>query len=327
MSPGFELNDIGYMQIADQVKNTNDLSYFITQPKGVLRSFNTSLTNNNYWDYGFNYLYSHFTLSANSQFLNKWSLNAHVCHFSETNDTHILRGGNSMMVPEKTHGQLQISSDYSKKAAFTLTSFLEHGGEDSEQYWYIQPSFTIQPFTILKFSLSANYTSNENELQYVTRINNKEDIRYILGKINQQTVSATFKVDYHITPELSFQYYGSPFFTVGNYSNFKWINNPLADSYNRRFETLYTTLSTANEYSTSDGMVFNNPDFSFTQFRSNLVFRWEYLPGSKLYLVWSNEKTLYKEQSGAKMSDAFSGFGKAFSNNIFLVKLNYWFTL
>lgn len=327
LSPGLELNDLGYMQIADQIKNTNDLSYFITQPKGVLRSFNAALTNNNYLDYSLKYLYSHVAASVSLQFLNKWSISTHVCQFSNTLDTHILRGGNSMMTPEKTHGQLAISSDYSKKAAFTITSFMEQGGEKSEKYWYVIPSFTIQPITILKFSISANYTNNKNELQYVTAVSDNENTRYILGRIDQQILSATFKVDYHITPELSFQYYGSPYFTTGNYSNFKWINNPLADKYNDRFELLNTSLTTQNEYTTSDGMAFSNPDFSFTQFRSNLVFRWEYKPGSKLYLVWSNEKTLYQEFASATMNDALSGFKKAVSNNIFLVKLNYWFTL
>jgi hypothetical protein len=327
LSPGLELNDLGYMQLADQVKNTNEVSYFITQPKGVLRSFNASLGNNNYWDYAFNFLNSHFVSSVSGQFLNKWSVNGHVCHFPEATDTRILRGGYSMKIPTKTHGQVKVSSDYSRKVAFTVTSFLEKGGESTSTHWNIEPSLTVQPITILKFSFSANYSENHNELQYVTALEPTTDARYILGKIDQQTFTATIKVDYHITPELSFQYYGSPFFTVGNFSNFKWVNNPLADQYNDRFEQLNATLSDQNEYSTSDGMGFDNPDFSFTQFRSNLVFRWEYMPGSKLFVVWANEKTLYQQMAGVKLDDAFTGFGKAISNNIFLIKLNYWFTL
>jgi len=326
-SPGLELNDLGFMHLADQVKNSNEVSYFITQPKGIFRSLNASFSEYNYWDYALTFLYSHFSSSFSGQFLNKWSVNAHVCHFTNSLDTRILRGGYAMNMPHKTHGSLKLSSDYSKKAGFSIFSYYESAAENSLSSFTIEPSVSFQPITILKFSLSANYSTNNNELQFVTAQKNEKIDYRILGKIDQQTLSATFKIDYHISPEVSFQYYGSPYFTAGNYSNFKWVNNPTADIYSNRFETLNTTLSSQNEYSTSDGITFENPDFSFTQFRSNLVFRWEYLPGSKLYVVWSNERTLYQQQAGAKIEDVFSGFQNAISNNILLIKLNYWFTL
>ncbi|MFO7369224.1 MAG: DUF5916 domain-containing protein, partial [Bacteroidales bacterium] len=72
---------------------------------------------------------------------------------------------------------------------------------------------------------------------------------------------------------------------------------------------------------------FRNPDFNFYQFRSNLVFRWEYKPGSQIYLVWSNDKTEYLNPGGYaihNMADRISG---AAPNNIFLVKFSYWFSL
>jgi hypothetical protein len=257
------------------------------------------------------------------QFLNKWSVSAHICYFPNSIDNYMLRGGEAMKIPAKIHGTIGLSSDYSRKAAFSVNTFYEAGNNKSLKDYYINSSFTYQPFNILKFSLSLNYTVNQNELQYVGKMNSS----YFLGKIDQQTLSATFRIDYNINPELSVQYYGSPFISTGSFSNFKWVNNPKAETYENRFIILNPILSSENKYVTSDGFTFSNPDFNFTQFRSNLVFRWEYLPGSKLYFVWSNEQTLYQSVSSKKIKDAFSGFGSAISKNIFLVKLNYWFSL
>jgi hypothetical protein len=328
-SPGLELNDIGYMSISDHVKNVNTVSYFINQPKGIFRSFNSSFTQTNYLNTAFDYLSSQFTVYLYGQFLNKWALEGHVCEFPNSLDTRILRGGGAMKIPAKTHCDLKIGSDNSKKTAFSIYAFTESGSENSSLTTTLNTSFTYQPFNILKFSISVNYTSNDNELQYVEDVSNKNysmNQPYVLGKIYQETLGATFRIDYNINPELSLQYYGSPYFTAGNYSSFKLIDNPLADKYSNRFTLLEPVLSTENVYTTGD-LLFKNPDFSFAEFRSNLVFRWEYKPGSKLFLVWSNEKTIYKTVSNAGIGDAFSSLSNAFSNNLFMVKLNYWFSL
>jgi len=321
-SPGLELNDIGFMQVADQIKNVNEVSYFINQPKGIFRSLNAFITQSNYWDYSFNYLYSQFTPYFSGQFLNKWKVNAHICYFPNSVDTRILRGGEAMKMPSKIHGAAGINSDYSKKAAFSVNAFYEQANHKSLKDYSIISSVTYHPFNILKFYLSLSYTNNQNELQYVDDTQNNK-----LGRIDQNTLSATFRVDYNITPLLSVQYYGSPYVSIGNFSNFKWVNNPKAEQYDERFQLLNAVLTTGNQYVTPEGFSFSNPDFIYTQFRSNLVFRWEYLPGSKLYFVWSNEQTLYETTSMATSKEAFTSFGNATSKNIFLVKLNYWFSL
>jgi len=328
-SPGLELNDLGYMSISDQIKNINVVSYFINQPKGILRSFNTSFTQTNYWNYNFDFLNSQFTYYIYGQFLNKWAVEGHTCFFTNTLDTRILRGGEAMKTPAKSHADFKISSDNSKKAAFSLYAFTETGGEKSSRTQTITPTFTYQPINILKLSFSASYTSSTNELQYIEDVECKDlssSQASILGKIYQETLGATFRVDYNITPELSLQYYGSPYISVGSYSNFKLIDNPQAENYTDRFTALNPELSAENTYTTGN-LSFKNPDFSFAQFRSNLVFKWEYLPGSKLFLVWANERTLYQTISDASISKTYRSLGNAFSGNIFMVKLNYWFSL
>jgi len=324
-SPGLDLNDIGYMQTADMLKNTNEISYFISETKGKLRQFNAGFTQLNNWDYARNYLSSQFSVNVSGQFLNQWSVNTHICHFPNSVDNRILRGGSAMRTPARTHGNIGFNTDYSRKASFSFNAFYEGGSENSSSNISISPSVTYQPFSTLKFSVSIDYSENMNELQYVHQTTSKQNQVYLLGRIDQKTLGTTFRVDYIITPELSIQYYGSPFASTGKFSNFKNIDNPMADSYTNRFELLAPTFS-ENSYTTSD-YSFDNPDFTFTQFRSNLVFRWEYLPGSKLFVVWSNERTNFQSEVQSKIGDAFKDLNSGFPNNVFLIKWSYWFSI
>jgi hypothetical protein len=152
-----------------------------------------------------------------------------------------------------------------------------------------------------------------------------------LAHLDQKTLGATFRIDYNITPELSLQYYASPFASVGKYSAFKEVTNPRAEFYADRFSLLNTEYSNnAYQVGARDGIPaysINNPDFTFNQFRSNLVFRWEYRPGSQVFLVWGNERTGWRNDSSSKVGDAISQLKSVIPNNIFLVKLNYWFSL
>jgi hypothetical protein len=72
---------------------------------------------------------------------------------------------------------------------------------------------------------------------------------------------------------------------------------------------------------------FANPNFDFSQFRSNLVFRWEYRPGSQFVLVWSQDKSAFIQPGEQILSKAMSNLGDVFPNNIFLIKFNYWFSI
>ena len=119
------------------------------------------------------------------------------------------------------------------------------------------------------------------------------------------------RFNYTITPNLTIQFYGQPFFTAGTYSDFKEVINPRAGEYDNRFKS----------YAYGD-----NPNFNFKQFRSNLVMRWEYSPGSTLFLVWSQGRTGFEEMGAFSFRRDFSNLFDQRSENVFLVKFNRWFS-
>jgi hypothetical protein len=185
-------------------------------------------------------------------------------------------------------------------------------------------------------SLSPNYSKYYSELQYVSEVNFNGNDRYIFASIHQNTISTSVRVNLNLSPNLTLQYWGQPFIASGKYYNHKYIVDPMADRYTDRFR-IYSPeqislsedqyLISENGSGTSD-YSFDKSDFKVQEFLSNLVVRWEYNPGSTIYLVWSQTRSgSFKTGS----IDAIDDLGNLFDNkeikphNVFLVKFSYRF--
>jgi hypothetical protein len=171
----------------------------------------------------------------------------------------------------------------------------------------------------------------------VTTLDLTSGEKYILARINQKTLSLTTRLNLSLTPDLSIQFYGQPFISAGKYSAFKPITDSRAEKYEDRFHLLTESEidydSVAEEYNVDenlDGVVdyaFENPDFNFLQFRMNLVVRWEYIPGSSLYLVWSQGRTGDSSVGDFSFREGMRDLFRVHPHNVFLVKFSYCFQL
>jgi hypothetical protein len=333
LSPGLELNDLGYMNTADEINQENEISYFVNKPVSIFRTYNIGLEQFNTWNFNGTYLGSGSHLSFSSEFKNQWSLGANLIYHSKSHDTKILRGGYDMIMPYNIMSFGNLNTDPSKKITAGVAYSYEYRGNNSATSYQIQPGLTVRPFTILKIGITANYLNNHDKLQYVATTSMLNEKRYLLGTIDQKTLGLTFRLDLNLTPEFSIQYYGSPFISRGSYSEFKRVTDPEAKSYSDRFAVFNNPELIGNKYELDENndMVadysIENPDFNFHQFRSNFVAKWEYRLGSFIYFVWSGERTGNTSSSQASIGDSYKQLQSVFPNNIFLIKLNYWFSL
>jgi hypothetical protein len=331
-SPSLDLNDIGFMQTADIIKQGNALSYFMNKPVSIFRTYTIGLKQSNNWDFNLHYLSSGASMNVYLEFLNKWNLTSTLDYMSEALDTRLLRGGDAILVPANLTESVLIKSDLSKKVVFNF-QYLRSFDNNRGRYFLYNPGISVQPINTLKLSLNFNYTSNIDKMQFVEGIFTNGNKGAVLAGIDQQTLGATIRIDYNITPELSVQYYGSPFASVGRYAEFKKVVQPKNSTYTDRFKPLNTAVMQGENYQVDengDGITdytIHNPDFNFYQFRSNFVCRWEYRPGSQLYFVWSNDRTSFINPGTNSVNNISSQLSKVFPNNIFLVKFNYWFAL
>ena len=333
LSPGLELNDLGYMNTADQINQENEISYFVNKPVSIFRTYNIGLEQFNTWNFNGTFLGTGGHLSFTSEFRNQWSFGVNLIYHSKAHDTKILRGGYDMVMPYNIMSFGNLNTDYSKKVSAGIAYSYEYTGNNSARSYLIEPGITIRPISILKFRLAANYAHNHDNLQYVASRSILSEKQYILGSIDQKTLGLTFRVDLNLTPEFSLQYYGSPFISRGSYSEFKRVTDPEAGSYNDRFSVFTNPQIIGDTYGLDENndmiidYTIGNPDFNFHQFRSNFVAKWEYRLGSFIYLVWSGERTGRTSSSKASFGESYRQLRTVFPNNIFLIKLNYWFSL
>jgi hypothetical protein len=229
-----------------------------------------------------------------------------------------------------------IVTDTRKKVFINVNTYNFWGFDNSVKVNNFGLAVITQPLNALRISLSGNHSYNyRRQDQFVSNTTHHNNTRTIVGEVRQKTLRFTGRVTYNITPDLTLQYYGQPFITRPIYDKFAYVTNPLASRYNDRFHTFdpdQVSLSNG-EYvvdENGDGIrdySFNQPDFNFVQFRSNLIVRWEYKAGSELYLVWSQGNTadalneLDSPLAGSLWNNVFAEQ----SRNSFLIKCTYRF--
>lgn len=333
-SPELELNDIGFMSQTDDITQWLWAQYRIFEVRKLTRSFRFNINEWRSYDYGWRNTNQGFNVNAHAQWKNFWNTGGGVTYNTHNISNADLRGGPSMRYPGVTWFWGYTSSDYRKKFVGEFYTEIGRGGNNymiSDNY---NLELSYRPINAFQLSVASSFSKNVNSLQYVTTVDAGGDARYVVGEINQTVARMSIRLTYMLTPNLSIQYWGQPFGTSGRYSNFKTITDSRSSSYENRF----ARVPEANMFfidgqyhvdEDSNGMrdfSFGRPDFNFGQFRSNMVIRWEYIPGSTVFFVWTQERNgaFYdSDPDHSKFSFDFQEKG----HNIFLVKYTYRFVL
>jgi hypothetical protein len=161
--------------------------------------------------------------------------------------------------------------------------------------------------------VGLNYSSDINDSQWRANfgVSGVDTTHYTVARLDQKTLSMTARLDYTASPTLSFQLYGAPFVSNGDYSNWQELDNPRAKSYDDRFKPFLAQGDPGG--------------FNFKEFRSNAVMRWEYRPGSTLFLVWQQGRSMDGSPEAFSFGRDLSNVFDTHPNNTFLVKVSYWF--
>jgi hypothetical protein len=315
-SPKFETNDVGFLHHSDAIFQVVWVGYRFTEPFGIFRNMNIGLNQWSGWDFGANSNFYGGNLNIWMQFTNHWSLGGGTSIDGESLQNDMLRGGPAIKTPGGINYWVNIGTDGRKKVQLHGNAGGYLGFENFQKNYYYGIDLVYRPFDALRISFMPDYSVLESELQYLNTEEYHNEDRYIFAKLNQVTTDFTLRIDYSITPDLTIQYYGSPFISAVDYSELKYITNPKADRLSERYSTDVSFLS--EDY-------INDYDFNFRQFRSNLVIRWEYNPGSLLYLVWTQNKTGSVSTGDFSFMDDFDGLFNIHPHNVFLIKFSYRF--
>ena len=329
-SPGLDFNDVGYLRQADRLANRVLLGWAEPRPRGIFRTYTVQLSREDGWDFGRLRTEAETELTAGATLANRWSTEIRLAH-NEDVDTRALRGGPALRTHEYLTADAGIASDGARRASFALDGEHSWSLDDDSRSSEAGLALRLRLSNRLALSSELGYGRLVDQLQYVTTADTTTGPRYVLGRIDQDTFSFTFRSNLALTPDLTVQYYGSPFISTARYGAFKRATDTLAQAYESRFhrygeDEIFAPSDRLYAVAEPDGTRFSfaNPDFSFRQFRSNLVVRWEYTPGSSLYVVWSQGRTGEESYRESRFGRHWSGLWGTRADNVVLVKFSYW---
>jgi len=339
LSPGFEPNDLGYQHSSSDKINWSILpAYQWTKPGKVFRYVMIFAGPFQNYDFGGNKIWEGGLASIQGQFLNYWSFQMMLAYNPNTISNTLTRGGPLAVIPYGYQVDFQGETDSRRPIVFqTQNSYYRRPGESSD----ITSSLSIRwkPRSNISLSLGPVVEFSRGELQWVTKVVDPlmtatYGARYVFGWIDQKVLGSEIRLNWIFTPKLSLQLYLQPYLAVGRYDRFKELAKSKAYQYNIYGEGGSTVSFADGIYSVDpDGpgpaapFAFGNPDFNVKSLRGTIVLRWEYLPGSLLYLVWTQNRADFAHPGDLRFGRDLGDLISAPGDNIFLLKVSYCWSL
>jgi hypothetical protein len=318
-TPGFEVNDLGFLRQADQQEWTSWANLAFNHPNRIFQQLRWNFNNWEHWTAEGLPTERAFNTNVHVQFTNRWWLHVGgtIGQLGATYCDRCARGGPAVRQDPYLSPWITIQGDDRRPLVPSVSANYTRGDQGRSETIDLSPTLDLKVSTRFTTSLSAEYNHNRNDLQYFDTFTDPAGGQhYTFAHLQQRTLSFTWRLGYTFTPTTSLQVYASPFVSKGTYTDIREVADARASEYSARYRP-YTDPAVAEDDS----------GFNFQQFRSNVVFRWEYRPGSTLFLVWSQGRQADSPVEGAESfrGDLGDLFGRR-ARDTFLVKVSYWFT-
>ncbi|KAB2924534.1 MAG: carbohydrate binding family 9 domain-containing protein [Bacteroidetes bacterium] len=341
IDPNFEINDLGFLSRTDVINAHVGGGYMWTEPEGIFRFRELGGGVGASTDFSGLMVHNILVHWGYAQFVNYWSINYNLAfNFSAMNNTRRTRGGPVTINRPGSEVNFNIMSDDRKPVRLEVGSNLFTSGQ--RRYTSFWSSVVFRPAPHINFSVGPQYLAESQRLAFVDIVDDAAETRtfgrqYLFGRLAYRELSANIRLNWTFTPALTLQLYMQPLFSSGDYSEFKQLAAPRSDDY-LVFGTGPSTLAYdagADEYEfDSDGAGgpsapkrFGDPDFNFRSLRGNAVLRWEYRPGSALYLVWTQSRYDVEDDGEFRMNRSAERIANARPDNIIMLKLTYYFAM
>ena len=341
-TPGFEVNDLGFQRRTDRTAGDLFLGHRWTRPGRVFRQASIgadplALA----WNYGGDRIQFARAIAVFGQLLNYWSANVFVYQQQQGVDDRLTRAGPAAVAPAQWQAGASITSDTRRPVNGTLNTqfFRDAGGGWS---FTVNPVINLRPSAAVSLQIGPSYVRGFTAAQFVTSqgdaaATSTYGARYVFGELTQRQLDLTTRLNLTFTSSLSFQLYVQPFTFAGRYANFKELRAARTFAFNVYGRDNGSTIaydSTTARYTVRPSaqdttpIQFTNPDSRVRAFRSNAVLRWEYRPGSTLFLVWTQSRSV-------DLANPMLNIGQYLAHemfldpptNVLLVKVNYWLSL
>jgi hypothetical protein len=334
-SPGFEANDLGFETRVDSWDAGVALQYRDMEPDARTRFYQVDFVPSMEWNFDGDLLGTDVFLGSVQQWSNFWMSSTALSAHAQTDDDRLTRGGPVARRPAGFSLSQWISTDQRKSYSLNLELGYSRNGRGG---WGVFPSLglTVRPSPALEVSLDPSYRRISALAQYVATVadplaTRTFGARYVFSDLNQTTLSMDTRVSWTFTPRMSVQLFLQPFLASGAYSGFKELHHPRAwawDVYGRDEGSVQRAggVVTVDPDGGGPAPSFSlpDPDFTIRSLRGNAVLRWEYRPGSTIYLVWQQRRFQYVNDGRFDLGADSDALFRTQPENVFAVKVSYW---
>lgn len=314
-STEIELNDAGLVPLINDKSIRNNISLRSLRPGSWYRSSFSLVETENHWTSGGLPSGNLTRVHTSFSMLNNWGWAlTYVLNNPTTNYcTSCARGGPALRVEPYQSFQVNVSGD-NRRAIIPRLEWAVAAG-DAERSWERRGGVGAEMRLSTRLSTTLNVAASKrvDNQQWIANYGHflSDTTHYTFARLAQTTVSMTARASFTATPLLTFQFYAQPFMSAGSYSDWREISSARAEGYDDRFAPYRTDAAPGG--------------FNFKQFNSNAVIRWEYRPGSTLFLVWQQGRVQDALNRGTfELERDYRDLFRAHPVNTFLVKATYF---
>ncbi|MEO8561998.1 MAG: DUF5916 domain-containing protein [bacterium] len=241
-----------------------------------------------------------------------------------------LRGGPALTTPGNVGGFARVASDSRREIVGELFVTGKRDDEGAGRSLVVPPSLSARIGTGTQLSIAPSLSWWRNPQQFVASVDAGDGTHHVVGDLLQSSSAVTLRASYARSSRMSFQLYAQPFVSAGEYRRFGEVGNARATRMAQRVRLFDDAAITASPEGglavsrTGGALHFDRPDYAFGELRSNAVMRWEYRPGSTLFLVWSQGRTIDGEPEPFDMGGQSRELLRAPSTNVLLIKISHW---
>ena len=345
-SPGYEINDLGFQTSTDRIVLDPNVTYEHTKPGRILRRWSVRAGPDNVWNYDWDIVRRQTYVTAQSQFRNYWTTSVQMNHASPAYSDRLTRGGPLTRTPAGDGIKLDVSSDPRRRytLATTINRTFDRAGLDQTLY---SVDVGLKPADNLEIRVGPDLNRVRNPAQYVTSVSDPTATatfgrRYVFAALDQTTLGIETRLNVTFTPRLTLEIYAQPFVATNDFGALKELRAP------RTFDFAVYGVDAGTATRDSAGRTTVDPDgagparafgvddrdFTLASLRGNAVLRWEWRPGSTLYVVWQQERaeqlggveaTLRGRELGRlAFTDDFADLMRVRPVNVLMFKVSYW---
>ena len=310
-SPEYEINDVGRLTAADGITANGLLTYRETQPNRWLRNYALNLNRYAEWNFGGNPQSNQWSPQVNLTWLNFWTTDIRFWFFGAIDSGNLTRGGPLMRLEAARQGQVEIASPAAQQTNMKAGMYLTRR-RDGGSLRYVYGGAGVRPSPRWQVSISPTAVHEVDASQFVTSLDGGSAAtfgrRYIFARVDRSTYSAQFRLNYTFKPDLNVDVYAEPFVASGAYGPTGELVAPRSSEL-RAFD------------------VPGNRDFNTRSFRSNVVLRWEWKPGSTLFVVWQQNRAATEPiGTRASIGDMLNSI-RAPGDHVLAVKTTFWLSI